>query len=131
MIVNFGQLSKLHFHGRSLDMKMLIWLWYRILRLIILNSTKFYIHDVFRLFFHSIGIDDDIFNSGKERLELEEIYRKKTFSAKQVVFKEFILFIIIASIVGSAQFCRRNQYSDAFIYYKPYQNETRIIKVRV
>ena len=25
-------------------------------------------------FFHSIGIDDDIFNSGKERLELEEIY---------------------------------------------------------
>ena len=82
-------------------------------------------------FFHSIDIDDDIFKNGKERLELDEIHGKKTFSAKQVVFKEFILFVIIALIVGSVQFCRRNQYSDAFIYYKPYQNETRIIKVRI
>ena len=128
MIVNFGQLSKLHFHGRSLDMKMLIWLCYRML---FWTQPNFIFMMSLDCFFHSIGIDDDIFNSGKERLELEEIYGKKTFSAKQVVFKEFILFIIIASIVGSAQFCRRNQYSDAFIYYKPYQNETRIIKVRV
>ena len=83
------------------------------------------------MFFYSIDIDDGIINNGKESLEFEEIYGKNAFSPKQVVFKEIVLLIIIALIVGSAQFCRRNQHSDAFIYYKPYQNETRIIKVRI
>ena len=89
------------------------------------------INSYFIFFFHSVDIDHYHFNSGIENLRFEEINGKKTTLLKQALFKQLILFIIIALFVGSAQFCRINQYSDAFIYYKPYQNETRIIKVRI
>ena len=62
--------------------------------------------------------------------ELRHEQERTTHSIKHAFLKQLILIVTLGLIAGSFQFCRFMQYPDAFIYYKPYANDTKIIKVK-
>ena len=82
-------------------------------------------------FFKSCKTENEVYNTRmKGTFHLRHEQERTTISIKRVALKQLILIITLVLIVGSFQICKLNQYSDAFIYSKPYPNDTRIIKVK-